>query len=77
MENNFKILLQMVSIHRPLGYEPNTLPLRHGADVLKNTTQYIQQPGLHKVTLIFLHTVQYHTTLHQLNHIHPKIDTFT
>ena len=33
MENGCKRLLQMVSIHRPLGYEPNTLPLRHGADV--------------------------------------------
>ena len=34
-----KVLLQMVSIHRPLGYEPNTLPLRHGA-LVSNGTLY-------------------------------------
>ena len=28
-----KELLHSVSIRGPLGYEPNTLPLRHGADI--------------------------------------------
>ncbi len=26
----------MVSIHRPLSYEPSTLPLRHAALIIKN-----------------------------------------
>ena len=35
------ILLHEVSILGPLGYEPNTLPLRHGADV-RGSRQNIQ-----------------------------------
>ena len=36
-----KSLLHKVSILGPLGYEPNTLPLRHGADV-RGSRQNIQ-----------------------------------
>jgi hypothetical protein len=33
MYEKTKELLHSVSIRGPLGYEPNTLPLRHGADI--------------------------------------------
>ena len=44
IQKNVKKLLWVVSIHRPLGYEPNTLPLRHTA---------------HVILLIALHNVAY------------------
>ena len=34
----------MVSIHRPLGYEPNALPLRHFASAL--VLKMVRRPGI-------------------------------